>query len=69
MKKIFIIGLLMISTTANAEKKEKFCWKSSKELQHTCALMTAKQIDDKIEVLKKIGGVFYFFYPDRMPKK
>jgi hypothetical protein len=69
MKKIFIIGLLMLSAAANAEKKENFCWKSSKELQPTCALLTSKQIDDKIEALKKIGGVFYFFYPDRMPKK
>ena len=69
MKNIFIIGLLTVSIAAHAEKKEKFCWKSSKELQPTCALMTEKQIDDKIEALKKIGGVFYFFYPDRMPKK
>ncbi len=69
MKKLFIVGLLMFSAAAYAEKKEKFCWKSSKELQHTCAALTAKQIDEKIEALKKIGGVFYFFYPDRMPKK
>ncbi len=69
MKKIFIVGLLMVSAAAHAEKKEKFCWQSSSQPNQICAYLTKKQIDAKIDELKKIGGIFVFSYPDRMPKK
>jgi len=69
MKKLFIIGLLVFSAAAYAEKKEKFCWQSSSQPNQICAFLTKKQIDEKIEELKKIGGIFVFSYPNRLPKK
>ena len=73
MKKTLItIGLLFLTAVVHAEKqekKEKFCWQSSSQPNQICALLTKKQIDEKIEELKKKGGIFVFFYPDRLPKK
>ena len=71
MKKMLItIGLLVLTAAVHTEeKKEKFCWQSSSQPNQICALLTKKQIDEKIEELKKKGGIFVFFYPDRLPKK